>query len=83
MAPAAIRPACKAFADQALGDPSREIDDSYHSGKAERESPNKVPFVAARQTAEADQLVYVCLSAVSTAQGKLKTCGRRYLAQAQ
>jgi transposase-like protein len=44
-----------------------EIDDAYlggenHGGKAGRGSPNKIPFVAAVQTAESGQPVYICLS---------------------
>lgn len=44
-----------------------EIDDAYlggevQGGKAGRGSPNKVPFVAAVQTTESGQPVYICLS---------------------
>ena len=44
-----------------------EIDDAYlggevRGGKAGRGSPNKVPFVAAVQTTEAGQPVFMCLS---------------------
>jgi transposase-like protein len=44
-----------------------EIDDAYlggevRGGKAGRGSPNKVPFVAAVQTSESGQPVYLCLS---------------------
>jgi transposase-like protein len=44
-----------------------EIDDSYlggelQGGKAGRGSPNKIPFVAAVQTTESGQPVFVCLS---------------------
>ena len=44
-----------------------EIDDSYlggqvQGGKAGRGSPNKVPFVAAVQTTESGQPVFICLS---------------------
>ncbi len=44
-----------------------EIDDSYlggevQGGKAGRGSPNKVPFVAAVQTTESGQAIFMCLS---------------------
>jgi transposase-like protein len=44
-----------------------EIDDAYlggevHGGKPGRGSPNKVPFVAAVQTTESGQPVFMCLS---------------------
>ncbi len=44
-----------------------EIDDSYlggevQGGKAGRGSPNKIPFVAAVQTTESGQAIYMCLS---------------------
>lgn len=62
-----------------------EIDDAYlggevHGGKAGRGSPNKVPFVAAVQTTESGQPVYLCLSQRPFTKASLLAFAERSLA---
>ena len=62
-----------------------EIDDAYlggevQGGKAGRGSPNKVPFVAAVQTTESGQPIYMCLSQRPFTKESIQTFAEQSLA---
>ena len=62
-----------------------EIDDAYlggevQGGKAGRGSPNKIPFVAAVQTTESGQPIYMCLSKRPFTKESIQTFAQRALA---
>jgi ISXO2-like transposase domain len=62
-----------------------EIDDAYlggevRGGKAGRGSPNKVPFVAAVQTSESGQPLFVCLSPRPFTKESIKAFAQQSLA---
>jgi len=62
-----------------------EIDDAYlggevQGGKAGRGSPNKIPFVAAVQTTESGQPIYMCLSQRPFTKESIQTFAEQSLA---